>query len=144
MKSILFVCIENSCRSQMAEGFARAIADFPMCVASAGTRPALRVDQGAVEVMRELGIDISRQVPKPIDLKAVENYDYVITMGCGADGICPASFLGVSDDWKIPDPKGKGIEEFRRVRDLIRTKVDALINILLNVPSDEFILHAER
>jgi len=94
----------------MAEGFARAFADFPLRVASAGTCPALRVDQSAVEVMRELGIDISRQVPKFIDLKTVGKYDCVITMGCGADGICPAGFLGVSDDWEIPDPKWNGIE----------------------------------
>jgi len=126
LKSVLFVCIENSCRSQMAEGFARTLASFPVRVASAGTRPAERVDKSAVEVMREQGIDISHQVPKLIDLDAVENYDYVITMGCGAEGICPAGFLGVSDDWQIPDPKGAGIEEFRRVRNLIRTRVEQL------------------
>jgi len=111
----------------MAEGFARTLADFPLRVASAGTRPAERVDQNAVEVMREIGIDISHKVPKMIDLEAVEDYDYVITMGCGAEGICPAGFIGVSDDWQIPDPKGKGIEEFRRVRDLIRARVEELV-----------------
>lgn len=130
MKAILFVCIENVCRSQMAEGFARAFADFPLRVASAGTRPASRVDQSAVEVMSKLGIDISRQVPKLIDLKTVGKYDCVITMGCGADGICPARFLGVSDDWEIPDPKGTGVEEFRSVRDLIRARVEELVRTM--------------
>ena len=114
----------------MAEGFARVLADFPLRVASAGTRPALRVDQSAVEVMKELGIDISRQVPKFIDLKTVGKYDCVITMGCGADGICPTGFIGASDDWEIPDPKATGIEEYRSVRDLIRSRVEELVRTM--------------
>ena len=128
MKSVLFVCVENACRSQMAEGFARAVAKFPLRVASAGTRPDSRVDPNAVAVMAEVGIDISGQVPKLIDIGSVADYDYVIIMGCSAQGICPANFLGVTADWNIPDPKGMGIEEFRRVRDLIRAHVDTLLN----------------
>ncbi len=127
MKSVLFVCIGNSCRSQMAEGFARALADLPLRVASAGTRPDFRVDPNAVAAMAELGIDISGRVPKPIDLGSVADYDYVITMGCGAEGICPAGFIGTSIDWGIPDPKGRDLVEFRRVRDIIRDKVEELL-----------------
>ncbi len=128
MKSVLFVCVENSCRSQMAEGFARARAPFPLRIASAGTNPAPLVNPTATAVMAEVGIDISGQTPKLIALGEVGGYDYVITMGCGADRICPAGFIGVNADWNVPDPKGKGIEEFRRVRDLIRTRVDELLN----------------
>ena len=128
MKSVLFVCVENSCRSQMAEGFARAHATFPLRVGSAGTAPAAQVNPTAVAVMAEVGIDISRQRPKPIDRGTVGSYDYVITMGCGAEGVCPAGFLGVSAEWHIPDPTGRGIEEFRRVRDLIRARVDELLD----------------
>jgi len=127
VKSVLFVCVENACRSQMAEGFARVIADFPLRVASGGTKPAPAVDPNAVAVMAEVGIDISGHTPKPIQLDEVGDYDYVITMGCGVEGICPAGFIGTSIDWNIPDPKGKGISEFRRVRDLIRDKVEELL-----------------
>lgn len=126
VRSVLFVCVENACRSQMAEGFARALAPS-LRVASAGTRPAERVEPKAVEVMREVGIDISCQRPKALADCDVAAYDYVITMGCGAAGVCPAGFLGVTEDWDIPDPRGKSLEEFRRVRDLIREKVEELL-----------------
>jgi len=127
MSSVLFVCVENACRSQMAEGFARALAGFPLRVASGGTRPARMVDPNAVAVMKEVGIDIAERAPKSVGLAEVGEYDYVVTMGCGADGICPAGFIGTSVDWGIPDPRGKGISEFRRVRDLIRDRVEELL-----------------
>jgi len=130
VKSILVVCIENACRSQMAEGFAQALADFPLKVSSAGTRPAEHVDPNAVKVMAEAGIDISHQRPQGIDRKALLDYDAVITMGCGAEGICPAHFPGVTEDWQIPDPHGGSIDEYRRLPDLILKKVKTLLGEL--------------
>jgi len=127
MKRILYVCVGNSARSQMAEGLTKAMADFPVEVASAGTNPASQVDPTAIQVMQEIGIDISDQRPKGIRPEEMMDYDYVITMGCGAEGACPAAFGGTVADWGLPDPTDADLEEYRRIRDTIRDHVQELL-----------------
>jgi len=132
MKHILFVCVGNSCRSQMAEGFANALGKGQVIASSAGTMPAARVHPLAIEAMREIGLDISHQYPKSITDFDIESFDAVISL-CDADTntLCPATFVGVREQWNIPDPVGLPMEEFRRVRDMIGERVKALVNRLL-------------
>jgi arsenate reductase len=106
----------------MAEAFFNRLADGKARAISAGTRPADAVDPKAIEVMREVGIDISGNKPKALTMEVLEQADRVITMGCGVEGVCPASFVE-TEDWQLEDPKGKPIEEVRRIRDEIKTKV---------------------
>jgi arsenate reductase len=128
-KRILFVCIHNSGRSQMAEAFFNHLAENKASAFSAGTQPASEVNPVVVQVMREVGIDISSQKPKMLTLEMMESADRVITMGCGAEGVCPASFVP-TEDWQIEDPEGKPIEKVRQIRDDIRDRVAALIKEL--------------
>ena len=121
MKRILFVCIENSCRSQMAEGFARKLAQGRIEVYSAGSKPSRKVNQTAIEVMKEVGIDISSQRSKGFDELGEVTFDFVITMGCG--DVCPFVPAKKRIEWDIVDPKGKPIEDFREIRDTIEKKV---------------------
>ncbi len=132
MKKILFVCVGNSCRSQMAEGFANALGKGKVVAFSAGTMPAARVHPLAVEAMREVGIDISRQYPKSIAEFDLSEFDAVVSL-CEADTdtLCPATFVGVREQWNIPDPVGQPMETFRRVRETIGERVKALVNRLL-------------
>jgi arsenate reductase len=130
--SVLFVCIHNAGRSQMAAGFLTHLAGGAIEVRSAGSAPAATINPAAVEAMAEIGIDISDQSPKILTPGAVESSDVVITMGCG--DTCPV-FPGVSyRDWALPDPAGKGIEAVRPIRDEIKARVEALIAELL--PAD--------
>ena len=127
--SVLFVCIHNAGRSQMAAGFLRSLGGGAIEVRSAGSAPGERVNPAAVEAMAEVGIDISDQTPKLLTHEAVEASDVVITMGCG--DACPI-FPGISyRDWALEDPAGKGIEAVRPIRDEIKTRVEALIAELL-------------
>jgi len=127
--SVLFVCIHNAGRSQMAAGFLRTLAGDAVVVRSAGSEPADRVNPAAVEAMAEAGIDISGQIPARLTHEAVEASDVVITMGCG--DACPV-FPGVSyRNWELPDPAGKGIDAVRPIRDDIRARVEALVAELL-------------
>jgi len=129
-KRIIFVCVENACRSQMAAGFARYYArqmGLAVEIASGGTRPAEQVDERAIEVMRERGIDISGERPRAISPRELKEFDYVITMGCAAEDVCPADFTGRARDWGIEDPKGKPLEVYRRVRDEIERQVKKLL-----------------
>jgi len=129
-KRIIFVCVENACRSQMAAGFALRFArelGLELDIASGGTRPAERVDERAIQVMKEKEIDIARERPKAIDPRGLRDFDYIITMGCGAEEVCPAGFTGRARDWGIADPKGEPLEFYRRVRDEIEQKVRELI-----------------
>lgn len=119
---MLFLCVENSCRSQMAEGWARRLAPREIEVLSAGARPAAVVNTLAIEVMRERGIDISRHHPKPVPGRPV---DYLVTMGCG--DACPSPAAGHRIAWRIPDPRGGPVEQFRAVRDLIERQVRQLL-----------------
>jgi glutathione/glutaredoxin type arsenate reductase len=125
MKKVLFVCVENSCRSQMAEGFAKALGGLKLEAYSAGSRPSGKVNPDAVKIMREVGIDISTVKSKGFNDLAVKDFDYVITMGC--KDICPLVPAKEHIDWRIEDPKGKGEEFFRKTRDLIKEKVELLI-----------------
>jgi arsenate reductase len=125
VKHVLFVCVENACRSQMAEGFLDALAGSKVVAKSAGSMPAKRVKPLAVQVMKEVGIDISNKKPKMITAEMVQEADKVILMGCGRNA-CPIVPKEV-EDWQIEDPAGKSIEKFREVRDTMREKVENLI-----------------
>jgi arsenate reductase len=125
VKRVLFVCVENACRSQMSEGFSNALARKNMVAKSAGNKPADKVNPLAVQVMKEAGIDISRHKPKMITGEMVLEADKVVLMGCGRDA-CPLVPKEVVD-WQIEDPAGKNIEKFREVRDIIKRKVEVLI-----------------
>ena len=113
---LLFVCVGNSCRSQMAEGIARSLGHD---AASAGTHPATKVSPNAVLVCAEIGIDISNQQPKSVDNFSADDWDAVISMGCGVS--CPA--MKIDEDWELDDPHGQSIEVFRETRDAIRDRI---------------------
>ncbi|MFH2067976.1 MAG: arsenate reductase ArsC [Candidatus Omnitrophota bacterium] len=125
MKKVLFVCVENSCRSQMAEGFARNLGEGIIEAYSAGSRPSGKINPEAIRVMRELGIDISSQESKGFDRLPVKEFDYVITLGC--KDACPFVPSKQHIDWNIEDPKDKDTEFFRKVRDDIAEKIKELI-----------------
>ena len=127
--SVLFVCIHNAGRSQMAAGWLAALAGDAIEVRSAGTAPADLVNPAAVEAMREVGIDITAATPKILTDDAVQVSDVVITMGCG--DTCPF-FPGTRYlDWPLDDPAGQGVEAVRPIRDAIKAKVEQLITELL-------------
>jgi protein-tyrosine-phosphatase len=123
--SVLFVCIHNAGRSQMAAGFLKHLAGDRIEVRSAGTAPGDKVNPTAVEAMAELGIDISQNFPKKLTDEAVKESDYVITMGCG--DTCPFFPGKTYLDWPLDDPAGQGIDSVRPIRDAVRAKVVALI-----------------
>lgn len=123
--SVLFVCVHNAGRSQMAQGYLRALAGDRIEVRSAGSMPGNQINPSAVAAMAEEGIDISNEQPKVLTDAAVEASDYVITMGCG--DVCPF-FPGKHYlDWVLDDPAGQGVESVRPIRDEIRGKIEALI-----------------
>ncbi|WP_036944756.1 arsenate reductase ArsC [Pseudobacteroides cellulosolvens] len=117
---IAFVCTGNSCRSQIAEGWAKYLGNDVFEVYSAGTHPSEKVNQNAINVMKEAGVDISCHYPKTFDDIPYE-IDVLITMGCGV--VCPFVPNKYEEDWGLPDPVGHPIEEFRRIRDIIKDKV---------------------
>lgn len=122
---ILFVCVENSCRSQMAEGFVRHLGKGLIEAYSAGSRPSGAVNSDAIAVMAEAGIDISKAVSKGFDSLPVKDFDYAITLGCKDH--CPFVPAHNHIEWDIEDPKGKDMEFFRKTRDRIREKIELLI-----------------
>jgi arsenate reductase len=132
MKTILFVCVHNSGRSQMAEAFFNQMAIGKALAYSAGTQPADNVNPVVVEAMREVGIDISGNKSKALTLDMVEKADKMITMGCGAEaqGVCPASFIE-TEDWALEDPKGKSLEQVRKIRDEIKDRVTRLVEQII-------------
>jgi len=122
---VLFVCVENARRSQMAEGFANAFGQGRLEVYSGGSSPSSQIDPLVIEVMKEKGIDLSGKRPKGLnDLPPVE-MDYLVTMGC--EKTCPALLAKKIIEWEIPDPKGKPIDEVRRIRDVLEAKVKMLL-----------------
>lgn len=126
--TILFLCVHNAGRSQMALGWAEHLAGERARVLSGGSEPAERINPVAVEAMAELGIDIARQFPKPWTDEAVRAADVVVTMGCG--DACPY-FPGTRyEDWELPDPAGRPIEDVRAIRDDIGRRVEALLRSL--------------
>ncbi|MEM3383342.1 MAG: arsenate reductase ArsC [Nitrososphaerales archaeon] len=130
MKKILFVCVENSARSQMAEAFANHYGKGKVEAYSAGTKIAEKINPIVVKVMAEKGIDISKNKPKPLNAEMAEKADLIITMGCELEDSCPASFLKKAINWEIEGPKGKPIEKVREIRDNIENKVKELLEIL--------------
>jgi len=126
--SVLFVCVHNAGRSQMAAGFLRDLAGESIEVRSAGSLPADAINPVAVEVMREVGIDITAEQPKVLTTEAVQDSDVVITMGCG--DACPFFPGKRYEDWTLDDPAGGSIEAVRPIRDEIRRRVEGLITSL--------------
>ncbi|MGP3926867.1 arsenate reductase ArsC [Streptomyces sp. 8N616] len=123
--SVLFVCVHNAGRSQMAAAWLTHLAGDRVEVRSAGSTPADQVNPSAVEAMKEVGIDIATETPKVLTVEAVQASDVVITMGCG--DTCPV-FPGKKYlDWQLEDPAGKGVEFVRPIRDEIRTRIEGLI-----------------
>ncbi|MFC2062373.1 arsenate reductase ArsC [Chloroflexota bacterium] len=129
-KVVLFVCIHNAGRSQMAEGIFNQLAGDRGQAYSAGTKPANKVNPVVIEAMQEIGIDISANTPKALTLDMVEKADNkMITMGCGddAEAACPANIIE-TEDWTLDDPKEKSLEQIREIRDEIKVRVTRLIN----------------
>ncbi|WP_136031705.1 arsenate reductase ArsC [Microbacterium sp. PF5] len=126
--SVLFVCVHNAGRSQMAAGFLRELAGDRIEVRSAGSLPADRINPVAVEAMAEVGIDITAEQPKVLTVDAVKASDVVITMGCG--DACPIFPGKRYEDWTLEDPAGLGIEAVRPIRDDIRTRIETLVGEL--------------
>jgi protein-tyrosine-phosphatase len=125
MKKVLFVCIENSCRSQIAEAFAHLYGKDKIEPFSAGSNPSGKINPKAIESMKEIGYDLARHSSKSLAEIPQEQYEYVITMGCG--DVCPFVPAKYHEDWGIPDPKELPMEEFRKIRALIEDKVRELI-----------------
>lgn len=123
--SVLFVCVHNAGRSQMAAGFLKEMAGDRIEIRSAGTQPKNEINPVAIEAMAEVGIDISNQTPKVLDDEAVKASDYVITMGCGDE--CPWFPGKTYLDWVLDDPAGQGLDSVRPIRDKIRELVAALV-----------------
>ena len=126
--TVLFVCVHNAGRSQMAAGFLNALSDGAVEVRSAGSMPGDQINPVAVEAMAEVGIDIASEQPKILTDQAVQDSDVVITMGCG--DACPFYPGKRYEDWELEDPAGKDIETVREVRDEIKTRVEELIRSL--------------
>lgn len=129
-KRVLFVCVENAGRSQMAEGFFRKYAPVGYESYSAGTQPTGAINPLAVQVMRESGIDITTQSPKTITDSMIRDASKVINMGCMDKESCPALFVKDVLDWAIEDPKGKPLENVRKIRDVIEKRVQELCKSL--------------
>jgi arsenate reductase len=126
MKRLLFVCVENSCRSQIAEAFARIHGNGKLEIYSAGSRPSGKVNPKAIESMREVGYDLARHDSKSLtEIPAVE-FDFVVTMGCGDE--CPFVRAKQREDWEIQDPKNLPPDQFRKIRNEIEGKVKEVLS----------------
>lgn len=132
-KKILFICVGNTCRSQMAEGFARAYSDGKIKVRSAGTAAYGEVVRPTIEVMREKGIDISRHTSEQLTSDQLEWADVIVSMAdYTAEELCPDSFQGIKIDWHIHDPYGGSMDAYRISRDEIEYRVKLLIDEIVN------------
>lgn len=131
MSKVLFVCVHNSGRSQMAEAFFNHMAKGKAQAYSAGTQPADKVNPVVVEAMKEVGIDISGRKPKALTMDMIKKADRMITMGCGeeAEAVCPARYIE-TEDWAIEDPEDKPVEKLREIRDEIKSRVTRLVDEL--------------
>jgi protein-tyrosine-phosphatase len=127
MKKVLFVCVENAGRSQMAEAFANKYGQGKLTAQSAGIKLAPKVYPLVVEAMAEKGIDISMNKPKMLTQEMANQVDLIVTMGCGASDLCPGPFFKGTVDWALEDPKGKSIDTVREIRDEIERRVKELI-----------------
>ncbi|MGC1133153.1 MAG: arsenate reductase ArsC [Nitrososphaeraceae archaeon] len=135
-KTILFVCVENAGRSQMAEGFFRKYAPEGYEPASAGTKPVSRINPVAIQVMNKIGIDISKQESKDLSEDMMRNSDKIINMGCMDKNFCPTLFIPKVIDWGIEDPKDKPIERVREIRDEIESRIKELATDISVVEED--------
>ena len=126
-KTVLFVCVENAGRSQMAEGFFKKYAPKGFKVQSAGTKPVSQINPIAVQAMREVGIDISTQKSKEMSEEMMRNSETIVNMGCMDKSFCPTIFLPKVIEWNLEDPNGKSIEKVREVRDEIEKRVKELV-----------------
>ena len=126
MKTVLFVCVGNAGRSQMAEAFFNHLADGKARAMSAGTKPASEVSPVVIQAMKEVGIDIGSNRPKKLTPEMLDKAERVITMGCGAENVCPATWVE-TEDWELDDPKGQNIEKVREIRDQIKARVEKLL-----------------
>ena len=131
--SVLFVCVHNAGRSQMAAAFLTTLSKGEIEVRSAGSQPADKVNPAAVEAMAELGIDMSAEIPKVLSTEAVQDSDVVITMGCGDE--CPYFPGKRYEDWVLEDPAGQGLESVRPIRDEIKARIEGLIESLIPAAS---------
>jgi arsenate reductase len=127
--SVLFVCVHNAGRSQMAQGWLRHLAGDRVEVRSAGSAPGAAINEVAVQAMAEVGIDITAEHPKILTVDAVRESDVVITMGCG--DTCPILPGKRYEDWELTDPAGQGIDVVRQVRDEIHARIETLLDELL-------------
>ena len=132
MKKILFVCVENAGRSQMAEAFFKKYLPSGFKSISAGTKPAAKINPIVVDVMKEVGIDIENNSPQNISQQMIDDAEKAVNMGCIDKESCPALFLKDIVDWQIQDPKGKTIQEIREIRDQIEQKVKDFIDSISN------------
>ena len=130
MKKVLFVCVENAGRSQIAEGFFKKLAPSDYDGISAGTKPISEINPLAIQAMKEVDIDISQNQSKLITNEMISESSSVVNMGCMDKESCTALFVEDVADWDIEDPKGKSIEDIRRIRDSIETKVNKLVSEL--------------
>ena len=130
MENVLFVCVENAGRSQMAEAFFRKYAPAKYNVISAGTTPSSELNPVVVEVMKEVGLDMTQQSPKTLSNEMIENSSKTINMGCMDKESCPALFVKDVLDWNISDPKEKSIDDVREIRDQILKEVLVLVESL--------------
>ncbi len=133
-KNILFVCVENAGRSQMAEAFFKKYAKNQFNVISAGTSPSSNLNPVVVTVMAEIGINLQKQQPQLLSSDMIEDSNKTINMGCMDKNYCPSLFVKDVDDWNIEDPKGKSIDDVRKIRDQIKTNV---LNLLYSLESDK-------
>ena len=130
-KTVLFVCVENSARSQMAEGFFRKYAPRGYSTISAGTKPSGQINPLAIHAMREIGVDIIKQKPKIITEDMIKNSSIRVNMGCMDNESCPTLFIHNLLEWGIEDPKGKSLEKVREIRDNIEQRVRQLATDLV-------------
>jgi arsenate reductase len=128
---VAFVCVQNAGRSQMATAFAEReleTRDVDIELVTGGTDPAEHVHEPVVEAMSECGFDIADRTPREVTFEELQACDYVITMGCSAKDVCPASWAGENRDWDLDDPDGADAEGVREIRDEIRERVGSLLN----------------
>jgi arsenate reductase (thioredoxin) len=133
-KTVLFVCVENAGRSQMAEGFFKKYAPNGFKILSAGTKPVYHLNPIVVEAMKEVGIDISKQRSKELTDEMIRDSDKVVNMGCMDKNFCPTIWLPKVIEWNLEDPKGKSIEEIRQIRDEIEKRVKEVVAEITTTP----------
>ena len=129
-KNILFVCVENAGRSQMAEAFFKKYAKNSFNVISAGTYPSSNLNPVVVSAMNEIGIDLKNQQPQLLSTSMIKNSNKTVNMGCMDEESCPSLFVKGVDDWNMDDPKGKSLDDVRKIRDQIKHSVLNLLNSL--------------